>query len=187
MPTVKAATASDLAPGKVMVGEVEPEDFRRILENWFRQRGDGDVPDQTQIDPFFAPRLAANILLLGVEGDEIRYRIVGEEVHAALGRRIHGLKVADALGESEYARLILAQFVYSVANRCPLYSVHFYRRPGDDYSTRALRILMPYRDETGKVVRLLAYQLFEAPLQGRLPSGDELLELMSRTVFRVVQ
>lgn len=167
----------------VSIELVNPRSFRPVLEGWYRQKGDADCPCRGQIQPFLVPRLAANAILLGVEGEDYTYRLVGENIRQVIRHRLKGLKVREVLGDTDYYRAVAEQLRFATSRRVPLYSVHRLLRPEDGLPVAAWRIVMPYR-EGDAVTRLLTYQVYDISAAPEPP--QEMREMLPQTVFRVL-
>ncbi|MFC3229686.1 PAS domain-containing protein [Marinibaculum pumilum] len=168
---------------EIGIAEIHPASFQTLLAAWYRQKGARDYPPAAALDPFLAPTLLPNAILLEVDGDRFIYRLIGDAIRQLVGQDLRGKSVQEFMGDTDYARLIEEQFRRTIADRAPLYSVHDFRRPEDGLTLSARRIVMPYADG-GRVTRLLAYQVAE----GLEPVGGVTIlepQLLSRTVFRV--
>lgn len=69
----------------------------RLLEAWNGWRGDRSVPDRADVDPVDIPDLLPNLILLDVEGDDFRFRLVGEQVASRYGGRLKGRLISDVM------------------------------------------------------------------------------------------
>lgn len=166
----------------IALGEVVPPVFQTLLRGWFAQRPPGDCPPAAEMKPFLVPSLAAHVLLIEVDGDHYIYRLVGERIRDMVQEPLKGRAVRDVLGDTEYCRLVIAQFRLGVAHRWPYYSVHYCQRPDDSAQVGAWRIALPYR-QGDHVTRLLTYQIFDRNM--RLGDDIEARDLLPRSVFWV--
>ena len=61
----------------------DEERWKSLYRYWLSKHVAGRPPSRPDIDPLVdLPRLAANLMLLAVEGDDYRYRVAGTEVEA---------------------------------------------------------------------------------------------------------
>ena len=79
----------------------------RLLFVWNGWCRDRTAPTRDDVDPIDMPGLLANLLLLDVDGDDFRFRLVGEAVnsrygHGLKGRRLSELLDGAALDETMY-------------------------------------------------------------------------------------
>ena len=78
-----------------------------LLDAWHRWRGERTVPEREDVDPVDIPALLEHIVLLDVEGDDFRFRLVGETVasryaHRLKGRSMRELMSGTSLDETLY-------------------------------------------------------------------------------------
>lgn len=166
----------------IALEEVTPPIFQTVLRSWFAQRAQGGCPPVSEMKPFVAPSLAGHVLLIAVEDDNYTFRLVGERIREVVQEPLKGRNVRDVLGDTEYCRLVIAQFRLGVARCWPYYSVHHCLRPDDSAQVGAWRIALPYR-QGERVTRLLTYQIFHRDMR----IGEDIVahDLLPRTVFWV--
>lgn len=157
------------------LSDISDPRFRSLIEVWYRQRsGDLLIPHWRDIDPFAVPSLAGAVILFDVADDlDLAYRIVGEDVAAALGGNPKGKHPFDIVGDGAYGRFIVSQLHDCVLDRLPVFSQHDFRFENDNLARQATRIALPY-GETDRVSRLLCYQIFsrEIEIRGRRQNAD---------------
>lgn len=175
--------------GKIAIGDVEPEAYRRILQAWCEQRGMARVPQVEKIDPFIVPSLAANLLLLEIDGETITYRVLGDKVVTAVGTGLKGKTLREVYGDTDYVAVIERQLLECAATATPLYSCHDFQLPDSSYDSprqhrKAWRIALPY-GEGERVTRLLCYQLFSRNIDVSFSKDIDFEKLMPKTVFKV--
>ena len=135
-----------------------PVELRHLLEWWEVKAGQG-LPDRRRIDPVEIDRHLANVALLYIEGEDFRFRLVGERLRMRYGA-VKGRNLADLLsgrGRSE----ILGEHRTCTAERRPT----LMRRgaptcDGTDVR-RYWRLLLPF-GEGGVPVALLAAMRFDS-------------------------
>jgi len=164
----------------IPIDDVMPPVFRPVLHAWFDRRATGTCPTTAAMDPFVVPALAAHVVLIQVEGEDYTYRIVGESIRQIVQEPLKGRSVRAVMGDTEYYRLVTAQFRMAVARRWPYYSIHYCLRPDDQTQIGAWRIVLPYTDGE-RVTRLMNFQLFDV----KAGPGTEISaqDLLPRTVF----
>ena len=175
--------------GRISIDEIEPEPYRAILRAWCAQRGDRPCPLKEQIDPFVVPALAANLLLMEVQGKTLTYRVVGEQVVTAVRDNIKGKTLKQAFGDTPYVRMVEHQLLECAASGIPLYSVHDFQLGDTSYggpaqSRKAWRIALPY-GEDDRVSRLLCYQLFSEAVEVHFRKDPDFAKLLPETVFKI--
>ncbi|TQV79755.1 PAS domain-containing protein [Denitrobaculum tricleocarpae] len=68
-----------------------------MLSYWRSLANPGDFPTRNAIDPLSIPELLPYILLLDVENQDFRFRLVGEAVNARYGGQIKGQSLTELL------------------------------------------------------------------------------------------
>ncbi len=138
--------------------EPSAEDLSRdglqFLLSYWQGMADGDaLPRVGNLDPIDLRPALGNIMLVDVKdsGRDFRYRLYGSAIAFINGSDKTGRSVIDFEG-------LAANFYYVVyraalIRRCPVYTHH---HPTDLTNFRAWhRLLLPFADETGSVVRYL--------------------------------
>lgn len=178
-----------LAPpfGRIAIDSIEPEAYRGIVRAWCAQRDGRPFPERDKIEPFLVPSLSGNLILYEVAGRDLVFRVVGENVATAVGSRLKGKTLRQALGGSEYVQMIERQLHECAASGTPLYSIHDVQLPGRalpaaTHGRKAWRIALPY-GEGARVNRLLCYQTFSQEVEPPFQKDVDFAVLLPRTVF----
>lgn len=76
---------------------------RAMYEYWQTARGNASLPPKSTLDPVELPRgsLPSLAVIEPVDGSDFRVRIVGTEVHSAVGRNITGKRVSQIDGAED--------------------------------------------------------------------------------------
>ena len=132
----------------------------RLLAAWLHWRGDGrPMPSRHDIDPLDIPHLLATVFLLDLEGEDFRFRLVGEDVnerygHRLTGRRLTELMSGPALEETleEHRQCVRDQVAVLVDNTgfsAGLYDVQRY-----------VRLILPIADAEDRVAFIIGVMQF---------------------------
>jgi hypothetical protein len=78
------------------------EPWKTLHRYWLLKHRDGRPPSRKDLDPLIEiPALVANLVLLDVEGDSYRYRLVGTEVVKRAGMDMTGRMIGLAITAPE--------------------------------------------------------------------------------------
>ncbi|CAN0205482.1 MAG: PAS domain-containing protein [Thalassobaculaceae bacterium] len=69
----------------------------RLLDAWNAWRGERPLPDRADVDPIDIPDLLPNLILLDVEDDDFRFRLVGEQIASRYGGRLKGRLISEVM------------------------------------------------------------------------------------------
>lgn len=69
----------------------------RLLEAWHAWRGDGSIPERSDVDPVDIPDLLPNLFLLDVEENDFRFRLVGEQISKRYANRLKGKCIGEVM------------------------------------------------------------------------------------------
>lgn len=151
---------------RIAAADIGDARLRQSVEAWHRLRLEaGGIPERRLIDPFAVPELVDSLALYDVGDDgQIRFRIVGERIKAALNTNPVGRTLLDVVGDSAYGRFVAGQLDDCVAAGLPVFSHHDFRRETERVVREAKRIALPY-GESGRIRRLLCFQIMSEALR----------------------
>ena len=113
-----------------------------LLNAWHKWRGDRPLPERTDIDATDIPALLANIVLLDVEENDYRFRLVGETINTRYAVRLKGKSITDLMSSASLDET-LYEHRRCVEDRRAVLVTHSdaMRSPGDIRSY--IRLLLP--------------------------------------------
>lgn len=161
---------------------IPPDLNETVYRHWAAQRGARRMPARRDIDPAAIKGALPYLLILGVEGDLFRYRLVGTQVVEDFGRETSGTIVGSHLGSGTYRESTQSQYRSVRDTGQVIFAVNHYRSPQGAEHTVA-RLLMPL-GEQDKVDRLLIVRAARFP--SRSPDGIDWLAVGAGVVLRSV-
>jgi hypothetical protein len=143
-----------------------PEDFSMLLRYWRGKRAARSMPRRANIDPTELPgRLWPRLMLLDVVREEnrnrFRYRLVGGDVQAALGRNTTGEYLDEATPNSIYRNYVIKIPNDVVEEKRPLYTVNVLTLPGQSVPMKIKRLTLPLSDNDRTVNMTLSAHIYE--------------------------
>ena len=112
---------------------------------WWEGKAAGALPDRSALDPVELRRHLSCVALLDVEGDDFRFRLVGEEVRARYGA-LRGRSVCEALMGDARAETLAEHRACAVGRRPTLARRNEPTCDGSD-QRRFWRLLLPFGDD----------------------------------------
>lgn len=139
-----------------MVGRIGDSRLEVLFNYWVGLPRDRDgCPMTTHLDPIDISSVLPVVMLLKVvdEGRDFQYEIYGEEIAARLGTNLLGRCTSQVPTASYIARFFVAVYMASMRLRRPILTEHM---PPPKVSVTAWRrLILPFVNDTGEVVRLL--------------------------------
>lgn len=68
-----------------------------LLTAWQRWRGEALMPSRQDVEPLDIPTLLENIVLLDVEDQDFRFRVVGETISSRYATRLKGRSIGELM------------------------------------------------------------------------------------------
>jgi hypothetical protein len=130
--------------------------LRFLATHWHGVAGDGALPHIREIDPFkLRPALGYLMVLDPLDGGrDFRYRLYGSAIARISGLDMTGRKTSEHPASSYVAEFNIAINRAALKARVPIYST---RRPvGAELTTRWHRLSLPFADDSGTPVRIVA-------------------------------
>jgi hypothetical protein len=140
------------------------ERWRALYRYWLSKHVDGRPPSRQDIDPLpDLPRLAANLMLLDVEGENYRYRVAGTEVEARAKMTLTG----QLIGRPETLPQVVIDW------RRALDKARDEQKPGlyqsqlpENVVAKYVTLVLPLIDKSGRTEKILVgsfYDQYVAP------------------------
>lgn len=166
-------TASDRPAGAGPSKLLRHRDLLRLLDYWRSKRRGRPMPSRENIDPTEIAWALSRILLVDYSPEHgFRYRLAGDEIAAAFGRRsMKGLRFVDFL-PPERARFVEGRWLPLVHDRCVVVM-------------SGMVYLAAERTPVGERLLLPLADIAEGPVTGVL--GMTVCEWLPRSVPREVQ
>jgi len=133
----------------------EQEAWKQLYDYWLSKHVGGRPPSRQDLDPpVDVPRLIANIMLIDVEGDTLRYRLVGSAIWGRYGFDLTGTTIEGRNpAEAEWRDTLKTVFHDKVAR--------LVTSPVDGYPDRMhVAVAMPLCGEDGVANQILAGTFF---------------------------
>jgi hypothetical protein len=132
-------------PGTTAPQEIAPPLFR-LLSYWWAQRAGGLVPERRAFDPAAVAHLLGSFWICEREAETRRFRLrlIGEEVHALVGRRVTGAYVEDVFAPH---RGEVVKFLVHVTETP---AIHYSAGPlyrGEDGAMTGERLALPMAED----------------------------------------
>jgi hypothetical protein len=143
-PVVKEdPVASDFEDGRLAL----------LLDYWNRARGTAELPAVSAIDPAEFKFLLGWLMIMEPldGGADYRYRLYGTHVAEAFGRDLTGERVGNSF--PEVAQFVIGAYQRLLQIRRPILTVH--TPPALIPIDRWERLILPFADEVGAIVRIL--------------------------------
>jgi hypothetical protein len=95
--------------------------LQELLDYWQDKRGDRAMPRRLDIDPIDLRQMLPNIFLVDVEGggQRFRYRLVGTELTAIMGRELKGAYIDEM--PFLFRKFALPAYAEVISRRAPCY------------------------------------------------------------------
>jgi PAS domain len=130
--------------------------LRFLAMHWQALAGAGALPHIREIDPFkLRPALGYLIVLDPLDGGrDFRYRLYGSAIARISGLDMTGRKTSEHRASAYVSEFSIAINRAALKARVPIYST---RRPvGAEVTMRWHRLSLPFADDTGTPMRILA-------------------------------
>ncbi len=141
------------------MASLKPEICDQIFDYWRSRHIDGRPPSRQTLDPVVdIPALARNLMVLDIEPDGYRYRLVGTALRERLGVELTGRMLADGAANST----IHATWKSTADSVCAdLKPRMVISRLAPFAKARQVAIIMPLVDSSGMVENLLIASFHE--------------------------
>lgn len=140
--------------------EVADRKLVRMLTYWRSLRTDEGFPGRNAIDPLSIPELLPYILLLDVEKDDFRFRLVGEAVNRRYGGQIKGCSLTELL-DGEILKETLDEHVRCLRHRAPIFTRNTVHTVDSDDMKLYQRLILPLSDKASEVQSIAGVMHFE--------------------------
>lgn len=131
-----------------------------MLAYWQSLRTGEGFPGRNAIDPLSIPELLPYILLLDVEKDDFRFRLVGETVNRRYGGQIKGHSLTELL-EGEILKETLDEHVRCISSRAPVFTRNTIHTVDTDDMKLYQRLILPLSDKGSEVQSIAGVMHFE--------------------------
>ncbi len=140
--------------------EIADKKLIRMLTYWQSLRTADGFPGRNAIDPLAIPDLLPYILLLDVEKEDFRFRLVGETVNRRYGGQIKGRSLTELL-EGEILTETLDEHVRCIRARAPVFTRNTVHTIDTDDMKLYQRLLLPLSDKSLEVLSIAGVMHFE--------------------------
>ncbi len=128
-----------------------------LLTAWHLWRGERALPERDDVDPIDIPNLLEHIVLLDVEPDDFRFRLVGETVASRYAARLKGRSIRELMSGTS-----LDETLYE------------HKRCADDRCA----VLITHTDTMTSLGDIRSYTRLLLPLGGSGPRADHIIGVM---------
>lgn len=139
--------------------QIDHPRLQSLHDHWIALPRDGDLPHIRLLDPLKLRAWLGDLIVLDVldDGRDFRYRVYGSLVASHVGFDLTGSLTSDIAGRMRIGAAIplffLALYRRVVMDRCAWYSRH--QPPHTVTAFFWRRLILPYRDDEGRIARLL--------------------------------
>lgn len=113
------------------------------------------MPCRSDIDPIDIPKLLPHVMLVEIDGDRYRYRLIGTENERAHGINATGCYLDEVLKGDEYRSHVIGLYDACVRKRQPLYSESLFMSPEVGAIERHTKVLFLPLSDDGETVNLV--------------------------------
>ncbi len=132
----------------------------RMLDYWRSLATEGKFPTRNAIDPLSIPQLLPYILLLDVENDDFRFRLVGEAINARYGGQIKGYSLTELL-DGQILAETLDEHIRCVGSTAPVFTRNTISTIDSDDRKLYQRLILPLSDNGTDVQSIAGVMHFE--------------------------
>lgn len=132
----------------------------RMLTYWRSLATERKFPTRDAIDPLSIPELLPYILLLDVENDDFRFRLVGEAVNARYGGQIKGYSLTELL-EGQILAETLDEHIRCVGSTAPVFTRNTINTIDSDDRKLYQRLILPLSDNGTDIQSIAGVMHFE--------------------------
>lgn len=172
-----------------MADDILTDRHRRLLLHWRSLIPAGrDIPPRRSFDPVDIPDLLSFLVLADIEGQELRFRVVGTEMTEAWGKDYTGQTLSQIMG-GEYHDFIRDLFDTCISSRAPVVShSRFQWDRGRHLDTIRIMVPLASNADPDRVGHVVVGQSFDysqtGPQSPRVYSlKDGNFEEISRTIL----
>ena len=133
----------------------------RMLGYWRSLATEGGFPTRGAIDPLSIPELLPYILLLDVENQDFRFRLVGEVVNTRYGGQIKGRSLTELL-EGDILAETLDEHFRCISSIAPVFTRNTVYTIDSDDMKLYQRLILPLSDDGAQVQAIAGVMHFEA-------------------------
>ena len=139
--------------------------WKRLHRYWLLKHRDGRPPSRKDLDPLIEiPTLVSNLVLLNVEGDSYRYRLVGTEVAKRAGTDMTGQMIGLSITAPELRDQWRTALDAVSADQKPQL---FLSRMPEGVTARYVTIMLPLAAPSGATEMIMVGLFFD----GHMPAG----------------
>ena len=143
-----------------LLPETADKKLTQMLAYW-RSLRDGDgFPGRNAIDPLSIPKLLPYILLLDVEKDDFRFRLVGEAVNRRYGGQIKSRSLTELL-DGQILTETLDEHVRCIHSHAPVFTCNTIQTIDTDDMKLYQRLILPLSDNGSEVQSIAGVMHFE--------------------------
>lgn len=165
--------------GESHVAAIPDARLRELAQYWFARCDDSGVPPRQAIDPLDFPKLLPNVIILdriaaaqGAGPERFRFRLAGEAVTYAAGRRLAGHFLDEVLPEG-YRDYVALLNRLAVERRRPVYSSSLFHDAGNIVNGLTYRLVMPlHRPDSAEPDMIFVCQFWQHREDGGFWTGD---------------
>ncbi|WP_282604841.1 PAS domain-containing protein [Pelagibius sp. Alg239-R121] len=140
--------------------ETADKKLTRMLDYWRSLCEDSRIPGRNAIDPLSIPQLLPYILLLDVEKNDFRFRLVGEAVNRRYGGQIKGQSLAELL-DGQILAETLEEHVLCIDSHAAVYTRNTIHTIDTDDMKQYQRLILPLSDNGVEVQSIAGVMHFE--------------------------
>jgi hypothetical protein len=132
----------------------------RMLAYWQSLCTCGRLPERTAIDPLSIPELLPHILLLDVEKNDFRFRLVGETVNQRYGGHIKGQSFKELLS-GEILAETMEEHICCIRSHAPVFTRNTIETIDSNDCKLYQRLILPLSDSGLDVQSIAGVMHFE--------------------------
>jgi hypothetical protein len=128
---------------------------------WLEKKEDRAMPRREDIDPGEISQLLPHIMVVDVDGDKFRYRMVGSALDGVIGVNATGRYIDEMMPPGAYANYVIGIFAELMREKVPIYAeCEHADLEVEPHAT--LRLVMPLTDDGASVSAALVGLVFDA-------------------------
>lgn len=148
-----------LDPANAQADLAEHSRALALLTAWHLWRGERVVPERTDVDPIDIPVLLEHILLLDVEENDFRFRLVGETIANRYAVRMKGKSISEMMSGTNLDET-LYEHRRCAEDRCAVLITHTNEMTSLGDIRRYTRLLLPLGGTSARADHIIGVMQF---------------------------